>query len=316
MIPAADTLDGIVASLQPLLAPIPGEFACGVALREGPELRDLKLVRGEDPSPRRGHRGRWDPDWRRIAAMAEELLAAKSKDLQVAAWLAEAWVHTDRLDGLIRGLVLIRELVQRYGSQLHPRAADDAYLDDMAEAAARLNWLDLALPPHIPSLGRTETDAAGIAAQLEQVTIAKSALAAFTTSWPHVSTPRMLEGLDQLAHHLELYLGWAREREEREEQRRALMRRQERMSMQKREALLERERVVRTLHNVLLFLARDDPDSLAPLLVERALRLFHKRADELAKDLEDEWYRLGRWSRHGPLPYPTVFDDPAAGDNE
>jgi predicted component of type VI protein secretion system len=318
MIREPATLAHIAGDLQYLLAPIPEGPACGIDLREGPELRDLRMARGEDSPPRTSHRNsRWEPDWRRIAVTAEELLAKKSKDLRIACWLAEAWTHVDRLQGLLRGLVLICELVKIYGSQLHPHAADGAGAEelDLDEAAARLNWLDLVLPPRMPSLVRTDVDLASLAHGLEQAKLAKSALRDFESSLRRVSAPRMRQILDQLSERLESALTSAREREEWHERQKALRQREARMSLDKRKALLEREQIVRTLHDVLVFLAREEPDGLAPLLVERALRLFHKHASDVAYETEDEWRRLGRWSRDDPLPYPTVFDDPAAGDD-
>ncbi|WP_174279757.1 ImpA family type VI secretion system protein, partial [Sphingomonas bacterium] len=70
--------------------------------------------------------------WEAVAAGATRLLAEQGKDLQVAAWLVEAWLRTDGLPGLADGFTLLVELVTGYWHDgLHPFDPDD-------EADARL----------------------------------------------------------------------------------------------------------------------------------------------------------------------------------
>lgn len=70
--------------------------------------------------------------WGEVCAGATRLLADHTKDLQVAAWLVEAWLRTDGLAGLATGFTLLAELVTRYWDEgLHPADEED-------EAEARL----------------------------------------------------------------------------------------------------------------------------------------------------------------------------------
>ena len=59
-------------------------------------------------------------DWAAVEALASETLTLRSKDLQVAAWLAESWVERRGFAGLAPGSVLLRELCARYWNDLHP----------------------------------------------------------------------------------------------------------------------------------------------------------------------------------------------------
>ena len=70
--------------------------------------------------------------WSEVSVGATRLLADHTKDLQVAAWLVEAWLRTDGLSGLANGFALLAELVARYWEEgLHPTDEED-------EAEARL----------------------------------------------------------------------------------------------------------------------------------------------------------------------------------
>ena len=65
-------------------------------------------------------------DWAALAETALELLAHNSKDLEVAAWLTEAWLRTGGIGGLANGFALLEGLIERYWSQgLWPAADED-----------------------------------------------------------------------------------------------------------------------------------------------------------------------------------------------
>jgi len=70
-------------------------------------------------------RGRSLPgNWKPAHTLALDLLARQSKDLTVAIWLAEVLVRMAGFAGLKDGLVLIRELHERFWKDLYPRAED------------------------------------------------------------------------------------------------------------------------------------------------------------------------------------------------
>lgn len=134
-------------SLEELLAPMPGDDPTGASLRYDvvhDEIRELR--REDDPTLPQGV---WRhelkrADWNGIARLTSEALRSRSKDLQMAAWLAEAWVRIDGLAGLERGIELVSGLIERYGQEIHPRVEDDA--GDPALRLAALGRLEGALP--------------------------------------------------------------------------------------------------------------------------------------------------------------------------
>ena len=63
--------------------------------------------------------GAEEPNWRKVAEQAKELLG-KTKDLRVAAWLTRAELATRGLPGLADGLTLISRLCEQYWETLYP----------------------------------------------------------------------------------------------------------------------------------------------------------------------------------------------------
>ena len=64
-------------------------------------------------------------DWPAVTEIATEVLATKSKDLQVAGWLAEALLKRYGFPGLRDGLQLMRELQERFWDELYPEIEGD-----------------------------------------------------------------------------------------------------------------------------------------------------------------------------------------------
>ena len=63
-------------------------------------------------------------DWRPVVERATRVLAEKTKDLELAAYLIEALVRTKGFPGLRDGYRLARELVERFWEGLYPTAQD------------------------------------------------------------------------------------------------------------------------------------------------------------------------------------------------
>ena len=129
---------------QPLLAPVTPDAPCGPALRYDPVFTEIRLLREEDDPTL--PMGQWErplklADWPRIEELCSDMLATRSKDVQIAAWLTEAWMRQHGLVGLRDGLVLLDALLRRYWPQLHP------VIDD-GDADARLapfEWINESL---------------------------------------------------------------------------------------------------------------------------------------------------------------------------
>lgn len=135
--------------LQALLAPVPGPEPCGVSIRADALFTDIRLAREEDdPSlpMRQWERPLKKADWPRIEAVCTQTLCSRSKDLQLAAWLTEAWMRQDAgVAGLARGLLLLRGLVDGYWADVYPRIDPPEEGGGCEARVAPFEWLDTAM---------------------------------------------------------------------------------------------------------------------------------------------------------------------------
>lgn len=131
--------------LDALLAPISPAAPCGEAARYDAVFMEIRLLREEDdPSL---PMGQWErplrrADWPLIEQRCGETLATRSKDLQLAAWLLEAWLRQRGFVGLFHGLRLVDALLRTYWQELHPVIEDDG---DADARLAPLEWLNESL---------------------------------------------------------------------------------------------------------------------------------------------------------------------------
>ncbi|OEZ60991.1 type VI secretion system protein TssA [Duganella sp. HH105] len=127
--------------LELLLAPLSEQQPCGPALRYDPIFTEIRLAREEDdPSL---PMGQWErplkkADWPLIENRCKAMLASRSKDLQIAVWLLEAWTMQHGVDGLYRGLSLVDGLLRQFWEPLHPAIQDG----DADARIAPLEWLN------------------------------------------------------------------------------------------------------------------------------------------------------------------------------
>jgi type VI secretion system ImpA family protein len=122
-----------------LLNPIPGANPSGENLRYAPVYDKIKEARRQDDD---GPMGEWQrerkvADWAQVIKLAGEALATKSKDFQLAAWLTEALLHKEGIQGLHAGVNLIRGLVENFWDTAYPELDDG----DSEMRAAPLDWL-------------------------------------------------------------------------------------------------------------------------------------------------------------------------------
>lgn len=124
-----------------LLAPISEASPCGDDLSFSAEFDAIQeLRRADDPTL---DQGEWITalkvaDWAGVQAKCAEVLATRSKDLRVAAWLTEASARLDGYTGLADGLGLCEGLCERYWTELYPRIDADG---DTEERSGNLRWL-------------------------------------------------------------------------------------------------------------------------------------------------------------------------------
>jgi type VI secretion system protein ImpA len=115
------------ARVNDVLAPISDDQPCGEDLSFSPEFdRIMEARREDDPTV---DYGEWQvalkqADWPTVITCCTELLERRSKDLRLAAWLAEAELKTTGLPGLRNGIEMMSRLIERFGPDVHPRGED------------------------------------------------------------------------------------------------------------------------------------------------------------------------------------------------
>lgn len=138
---------------EPLLVPIAADAPSGASLRYDPVFLQLRQSREEDDASlpmREWERPLKKADWRALANQCAGLLSSRSKDLQLAAWLCEAWTRQHRMDGFMAGVKVLNGLVDRYWDSVHPQIEDG----DVDARVASFVWmnenLSLLLRLHVP----------------------------------------------------------------------------------------------------------------------------------------------------------------------
>jgi type VI secretion system protein ImpA len=127
---------------EDILAPIPGENPSGIDLRYDNKLLihdKIKEARRQDDNAAQGdwQTERKTANFPLVVKIAQEALATTSKDLQVAAWLTEAMLHTERYAGLRQGLDLMLSLMTEFWDTVYPVIEDD----DREMRARPVAWL-------------------------------------------------------------------------------------------------------------------------------------------------------------------------------
>ncbi|HEY4254657.1 MAG TPA: type VI secretion system protein TssA [Roseomonas sp.] len=78
-----------------------------------------------DPAVIAGH-------WREVKKLGVSIIGTKSKDFEIAAWLTEALVRLDGLDGLEAGSTLITGLAQAFWAKAYPSIEEPEGIEDRA----------------------------------------------------------------------------------------------------------------------------------------------------------------------------------------
>jgi type VI secretion system protein ImpA len=125
-----------------LLNPIPGDNPSGADVRYDTKLLlydKIKEARRADDALAQGdwQHERKLADYPQVIKLAQEALATRTKDLQLAAWLTEALLHTEGFAGLRDGLTLCNGLIRTFWETLYPPVEDG----DLDLRAGTLEWL-------------------------------------------------------------------------------------------------------------------------------------------------------------------------------
>jgi type VI secretion system protein ImpA len=122
-----------------LLTPIPGANPSGADLRYDPVTDKIKEARRQEfEAPQ----GAWKTsvkvaDYAEVVKLAGEVLAARSKDLQIAVWLVDAHIRRESFGALAPSFRFLQELCGTFWDTLYPEIEDG----DLEMRAAPLGWL-------------------------------------------------------------------------------------------------------------------------------------------------------------------------------
>jgi len=127
---------------EDILAPIPGENPSGIDLRRDNKLLiydKIKEARRQDDDLAQGawQSERKTANFPFVVKLAQESIATVSKDLQLAAWLTEALLQTERFPGLRQGIALCQQLMTEFWDTIYPEIEDG----DREFRASPLSWI-------------------------------------------------------------------------------------------------------------------------------------------------------------------------------
>jgi len=127
---------------EDILTPIAGENPSGVDLRYDTKLLiydKIKEARRQDDELNQGawQSERKTANWPLVLKLAQDALATTSKDLQLAAYLTEALLQTERFAGLRQGLDLTSRLLAEFWDTVYPQIEDG----DRELRARPLGWI-------------------------------------------------------------------------------------------------------------------------------------------------------------------------------
>jgi len=142
-------------NLERLTAPVGAARPCGEDLAFSSEIDAIVRARqADDPSI---EQGAWvtdlkEADWKFVAKQCAQLLEQRSKDLQLAVWLAEAEARTSGLRGLADSLLLVASLCDRYWDGLYPLPDEDGH----ERRIGNLAWMASRIAPLLREIPLTE----------------------------------------------------------------------------------------------------------------------------------------------------------------
>jgi type VI secretion system protein ImpA len=130
---------GFNFNVSSLMAPISEKSPSGESLRyEGSYDRIMEARREDDPTLEQGvwKRELKRADWNQVSQLCLEALQKRSKDLQIAAWLLEAWIHLRGFPGVRAGCQVLVELCKTFWDSMYPSLEDPEY------RLAPIHWIN------------------------------------------------------------------------------------------------------------------------------------------------------------------------------
>jgi type VI secretion system protein ImpA len=122
-----------------LLNPISADSPTGKNLRYDPLYDKIREARREDPPDAQGE---WRierklADWLVTIKLTSEALATKTKDIQLAVWLAQALLRREGIASFRDGLELVRQMMETFWDGIYPEIEDG----DLDLRKAPLEWI-------------------------------------------------------------------------------------------------------------------------------------------------------------------------------
>ena len=156
--------------IDALQAPLPGADPCGPNLEYDAAFQALQEAAAGKPERQYGATviPAEPPDWTAVHQQAQAL-AQRTRDLRVATWLVRSGARVDGFVGAVRGLQLLRALLERYWQGVHPVLDPN----DGNDPTARLNVL---WPLH-HDVGLADLRAAGLTSMRGSITVRELELA-------------------------------------------------------------------------------------------------------------------------------------------
>jgi type VI secretion system protein ImpA len=127
---------------EDILAPIPGDNPSGIDLRYDNKLLIYDKIKESRRQDDDLDQGAWQSERKTanfpiVVKLAQDTIATVSKDLQLAAWLTEALLQTERFGGLRQGIELCHNLMREFWDTVYPIIEDG----DRELRARPLSWI-------------------------------------------------------------------------------------------------------------------------------------------------------------------------------
>src|SRR5437016_11574648 len=117
-------------NISTLLSPVSDKSPSGELLRyEGTYDQIMEARREDDPILEQGvwKRELKKADWNLVNQLCLEALQKRSKDLQIAAWLLESWIHLRGFPGVRAGCQVLVQLCRTFWESFYPSQDDAEY---------------------------------------------------------------------------------------------------------------------------------------------------------------------------------------------
>lgn len=158
----ARTLDPALTNIDRLVEPISAQGPAGQSLRYEGTYDLAREARREDDAGL--PQGVWQAelkraDWTAVESICATAIATRSKDLQLAVWLLEAWIQLDGFAGAARGLELLGRLCSGFWETMYPPLEAD-----LTPRLAPIQWANEKLSRRLRLLPLTQPTMPGVPA--------------------------------------------------------------------------------------------------------------------------------------------------------